>query len=148
MNPAPPVTSILATVVTPTPTDLAEGPGLSAPGLCPRGRVLGQSWPFGCVVLPASALAVYWIRPVTADNGVRLVRLNVRACTHHVGDVVQALTVWARNHHTTDGHLIILIIDPPQCSTPPGFPDTHRQPEPPGVAFTTIPLDDGHLTSP
>ena len=41
MNPAPPVTSILVLVVTPTATVLAEGPGLSAPGLwpsepCPR----------------------------------------------------------------------------------------------------------------
>ena len=75
-----------------------------------------------------------------AANGARRVRLNVRACAHHFGDAAQALTDWARARHITNGCVTILVIDPPPCGALPEPPSGRRQPQTPGIAFTTIPL--------
>lgn len=75
-----------------------------------------------------------------AANGARPVRLNVRACAHHFGDAAQALTDWARARHITNGHVTVLVIDPPLCGALPELTVNRHHSQAPGIAFTTIPL--------
>ena len=40
-----------------------------------------------------------------AADGRQPVRKSAEACAGHLGDMVQALTIWARGHHLTEGQL-------------------------------------------
>jgi hypothetical protein len=40
------------------------------------------------------------------------VRRNAAACADHLGDVVHALTGWARDHQLTSGQVTVLVVDP------------------------------------
>jgi hypothetical protein len=77
---------------------------------------------------------------IEAASGARPVRLNVRVCTHHFGDAAQALTDWARARHITNGHVTVLVIDPPQpCGALAGPPLNRHQAQAPGIAVHNHP---------
>jgi hypothetical protein len=77
-----------------------------------------------------------------AADGRQPVRKSAEACGGHLGDMVQALTMWARGHHLTEGQLTVLVIDPPfsgPCLLAPADPSG---PEIAGFAFSTIRLTE------
>jgi len=77
-----------------------------------------------------------------AADGTRRVHRNAGACADHLGDMIQALTGWARDHDLTDGELTVLTIDPPFAGVTTRR-SGHRQPVSRttlGLAFSTIPL--------
>jgi hypothetical protein len=75
-------------------------------------------------------------------SGARPVRKNAEACADHLGEMVQALTRWARNRHLTDGHLTVLAIDPPSGRAAPPAGAGDEEPEPLSLAFSTIQLNE------
>ena len=77
-----------------------------------------------------------------AADGRQPVRKSAEACASHLGEMVQALTNWARSHHLTEGQLTVLAIDPPfdgPCLPAPADPGG---PEVAGFAFSTIRLTE------
>jgi hypothetical protein len=75
-----------------------------------------------------------------AASGTRRVRKNAGACADHLGDMVQALTAWARDHDLTDGQLTVLTIAPIFDSVPPAVRPDRGGPETLGLAFSIIRL--------
>jgi hypothetical protein len=62
-----------------------------------------------------------------AADGTGPVHKSAEACSDHLGDMVQALTDWARGHRLSGAELRLFAIDRPgESSTPPspGGPDT------------------------
>jgi hypothetical protein len=68
------------------------------------------------------------------------VRRSADACADHLGDVVQALTDWARDHDLTTGQVTVLAVDPAAGARQAACPGT---PSLTGFAFSTIPLGPG-----
>jgi hypothetical protein len=77
-----------------------------------------------------------------AANGTEPIRRNSEACADHLGDMVQALTAWARVHHVTEGQLTVLAIDRPSERNPPPDSTSHEDPEMLSLAFSTIRLTE------
>ncbi len=56
-----------------------------------------------------------------AADGTGPVHRSAEACSDHLGDMVQALTSWARGRQLSDAQLRVFAIDrPDEGSTPPG----------------------------
>jgi hypothetical protein len=68
------------------------------------------------------------------------VRRSADACADHLGDVVQALTDWARDHDLTTGQVTVLAVDPVAGARQAACPSTLSLT---GFAFSTIPLGPG-----
>jgi hypothetical protein len=67
----------------------------------------------------------------------RHVRQSAGACADHLGDVVQALTDWARAHHLTTGQVTVLAVDPAVGNRQPAGSAALALSS---FAFSTIPL--------
>jgi hypothetical protein len=68
------------------------------------------------------------------------VRRRTEACASHLGAMVQAMTIWAREQELADGDLTILTINPSSGASRPGQPHSDTQTS--GLVFSTIHL--GH----
>jgi hypothetical protein len=77
-----------------------------------------------------------------AADGRQPVRKSAEACAGHLGDMVQALTTWARGRHLTEGQLTVLVIDPPFDGPCLLARADHSGPERAGFAFSTIRLTE------
>jgi hypothetical protein len=77
-----------------------------------------------------------------AADGRQPVRKSAEACGGHLGDMVQALTIWARGHGLTEGQLTVLVIDPPFDGPCLLARADHSGPEMAGFAFSTIRLTE------
>jgi|HubBroStandDraft_2_1064218.scaffolds.fasta_scaffold119762_2 hypothetical protein len=49
---------------------------------------------------------------LVADGGMLPIHRNAELCADHLGDMVQALTAWARSLGLTRGQVTVLAIDP------------------------------------
>jgi|SRR5450759_4953291 hypothetical protein len=74
-----------------------------------------------------------------AAAGRRQVRRHAEFCAEHLGDAVQALATWAREHGI-EGTVTVLVIDQPTAGQDdsPARPASHA---PCGFAFATILLN-------
>ncbi len=68
------------------------------------------------------------------------VRKEADACAGHLGNMVQALTAWARAHGLTDGELTVLAVDPPPAGIPPALRAIQEEPDSHALAFSTMRL--------
>jgi hypothetical protein len=91
-----------------------------------------------CQADPLCGRAIYFQARLNGRDGSLPVTRSVRLCGTHLGDAVQCLADWAREHGITHGRVTVSIIDPPSCG-PPGIP-LLRAPVPDGFAFGNIPL--------
>lgn len=77
-----------------------------------------------------------------AADGTGPVQRSAEACSDHLGDMVQALTSWARGHDLSDAQLRVFAIDRPgEGSTPPG-PGGPGGPDTLSLAVSTIRLTE------
>lgn len=77
-----------------------------------------------------------------AADGSGPVHRSAEACSDHLGDMVQALTTWARRRQLSDAQLRVFAIDrPADDGTPPG-PGGQGGPDPLSLAVSTIRLTE------
>jgi hypothetical protein len=69
------------------------------------------------------------------------VQRRTEACAGHLGNAVQALTAWARDHEVSGGYLTVLAIGPPGGEHPPGRAGRGESATR-GLAFSRIPLPE------
>lgn len=71
------------------------------------------------------------------------VHKSAEACSDHLGDMVQALTDWARGHQLSGAELRLFAIDRPgESSTAPPGPSDHGGPDTLSLAVSTIRLTE------
>jgi hypothetical protein len=92
----------------------------------------------GCQAGPLCDRTICFQARLDGRDGSLSVTRSVKLCGVHLGDAVQGLADWAREHGITHGRVTVLIIDPPPYG-PPGIP-LPRAPVPGGFAFGNIPL--------
>jgi hypothetical protein len=77
-----------------------------------------------------------------AADGTGPVHESAEACSDHVGDMVQALTDWARGHQLSGAELRLFAIDRPgECSAPLD-PGGQAGPDTLSLAVSTIRLTE------
>lgn len=77
-----------------------------------------------------------------AADGTGPVHRSAEACSDHLGDMVQALTSWARGGQLSDAQLRVFAIGRPgEGGTPPG-PGAPGGPDPLSLAVSTIRLTE------
>jgi hypothetical protein len=78
-----------------------------------------------------------------AADGTGPVHKSAEACSDHLGDMVQALTDWARGHRLSRAELRLFAIDRPgESSTSLPAPGGHRGPDTLSLAVSTIRLTE------
>jgi hypothetical protein len=89
-----------------------------------------------CEADPRCAHIPYFAAKLVTPDGADIAAASVKLCAIHLGDVVQDLADWARNHGITEGMVIVTISSSPHPVGAPRPGDT-----PTGdFAFGSIPL--------